>query len=156
MATEEQKKANLVRLVRMTLFGLTAGIWDMLGEGAFGLSHQIGTQLLPVLENEMGLEIAGEEPKDVLQEVGRLMVDEFGFATEVDVTEDGDRLIMRVHECVNRKFTDDLVKVGLTSPFICPYMCVSNAVFDRMGIKVMSKVAKWVEGKGSIITFELF
>ena len=50
-----------------------------------------------------------------------------------------------------RTFTDDLMAAGVS----CPFMCVSGAVFDRMGIKTMNKVEKWVEGKGSIITFEL-
>ena len=56
----------------------------------------------------MGLEIDGESPEDVLQEVGRLFVDEFGFATEVEVASDGDVFTMKVHNCVNRSMTDDL------------------------------------------------
>jgi len=35
----------------------------------------------------MELEIAGEKPEDVLTEIGRLFVDEFGFASSVDITE---------------------------------------------------------------------
>jgi hypothetical protein len=156
MATEEEKKQNMLRLARLSLFGLTAGVWDLLGEGALGLSHQIGGEILPVLEKEMGLEIAGEDPTQVLQEIGRIMVDEFGFAKTVEVSGDGDRLVMKVNTCANRKLTDNLEAAGITHPFICPFMCVSNAVFDRMGIKVMSKVEKWHEGDGSIITFTLF
>jgi hypothetical protein len=102
----------------------------------------------------MGLEIDGESPEDVLQEVGRLFVDEFGFATEVEVASDGDVITMKVHNCANRTFTDDLVAAGVGSPFICPFMCVSDAVFDRMGEKALTKIEKWVKGNGSIITFE--
>lgn len=156
MATEEQKKQNMLRLARMTLFGLTTGVWDLLGEGSLGLSHEIGDEILPILEKEMGLEIAGEDPVQVLQEVGRIMVDEFGFAQSVDVSGDGDRLVMKVHSCANRKLSDDLEAAGITHPFICPFMCVSDAVFDHMGIKVMSKVDRWHEANGSIITFTLF
>lgn len=155
MATEEEKKQNMLRLARLTLFGLTTGVWDLLGEGALGLSHEIGDEILPILEKEMGLEVAGEDPTQVLQEIGRIMVDEFGFAQEADVSGDGDRLVMKVRSCANRKLTDDLTAAGVTHPFICPFMCVADAVFDRMGIKAMSKVDKWEEGNGSIITFTL-
>ena len=155
MATDEEKKQNMLRLARLTLYGLTTGIWDLIGEGALGLSHEIGDEILPVLEKEMGLEIAGENPTEVLQEVGRLMVDEFGFAKEVEVTSDGDVLTMKVHTCANRKLTDDLMAAGVGKPFICPFLCISDTVLDRMGVKAMTNVEKWVEGKGSIITFEL-
>ncbi len=145
----------MLRLARMTLFGLTTGVWDLIGEGALGLSHEIGSQILPVLEKEMGLEIAGETPEDVLQEIGRLFVDEFGFATEVTVSADGDKLEMKVRNCLNRKLTDDLMNAGVSKPFICPFMCVADSVFDRIGVKALTDVTKWTEGKGSIITFEL-
>lgn len=156
MATEEEKKQNMLRLARLTLFGLTTGVWDLLGEGAMGLSHEIGDEILPILEKEMGLEVAGEDPIQVLQEAGRIMVDEFGFAQSVDVSGDGDRFIMKVHSCANRKLCDDLETEGITHPFICPFMCVSDAVFDHMNIKIISKVDRWHEGNGSIITFTLF
>lgn len=155
MATEEQKKQNMLRLVNLALLGLASGVWDLLGDGAKGLSHEIGEQLLPILEKEMGLEIAGQTPLEVLQEVGRLMVDEFGFAQDVTVEADGNILRMKVHGCINRNFTDKLEAAGVPYPFICPYLALSNAVFSRMGEKARSEIQKWSEGKGSIITFEL-
>jgi len=155
MATDEQKKKNILRLTRLTLLGVSAGVWDLIGEGALGLSHEIGDILLPILEKEMGLEIVGEDPEQVLQEVGRLFVDEFGFAGNVDVTRDGDTLTMKVHTCSNRNFTDQLMAAGVSKPYICPFLCVSDAVLDRMGEKAITTVEKWEEGKGSILTFEL-
>lgn len=155
MATEEQKKQNLVRLLRMALYGLTVGTWDLLGESAYGISRQIGAQILPVMEKEMGLEIAGESPKDMLQEMGRLFVDEFGFAREVTVSEEGDKLVMKVRGCLNFKFTDDLQAAGVEWPFICPYMCAATVALERMGIKARASIQRWPEGAGSIITFEL-
>jgi len=155
MATEEEKKRNMLRLCRLTLYGLTAGIWDLLGEGSLGLSRLIGDEILPVLEKEMGLEIAGESIEDITIEVGRLAVDEFGFASDVEVTSDGDKVTMKIRNCANRKLTDDLLAFGITHPFICPFVCVTDAVFDRLGVKAVTSVAKWEEGNGSIITFEL-
>ena len=155
MANDEQKKENLLRLTRLSLLGISAGVWDLLGEGAYGLSHEIGDLILPILEKEMGLELAGEDPEQVLQEVGRLMVDEFGFAGDVTVTREGDTLTMKVHTCSNRHFTDQLLEAGVLKPYICPFLCVSDAVLDRMGEKAMTTVEKWEEGQGSILTFEL-
>ncbi len=155
MATEEQKKQNLLRLVNLALLGLAAGTWDLLGDGARGLSYEIGEAILPILEKEMGLEIAGQSPLEVLQEVGRLMVDEFGFAENVTVEADGNVLRMKVYGCVNRSFTDKLEAAGVPIPFICPYMAISNAVFNRMGEKVRTEIQRWREANGSIITFEL-
>jgi hypothetical protein len=155
MATEEQKKKNMLRLTRLALLGVSAGVWDLIGEGAYGLSHEIGSLLLPVLEKEMGLEIAGEDPEQVLQEIGRLFIDEFGFAGDVEVSQDGDTLTMKVHSCANRNFSDKLMAAGVGKPYICPFLCVGNAALDRMGVKAMSTIEKWKEGKGSILTFEL-
>ncbi len=155
MATEEEKKKNLLRLIELTLLGLSTGVWDLLGESSLGLSHQIGSRLLPILEQEMGLEITGEEPEHVLQEIGRLFVDEFGFSSKVEVKREGDTITMLVHSCVNRAFTDKLVEVGVTTPFTCPYLAISNFALNQMGMKARSNVTKWVEGKGSILTFEL-
>lgn len=155
MATEEQKKANMLRLAKLTLYGLTTGIWDLVGEGALGLSRLVGDEILPVLEKEMGLELTGESLVDIVTEVGRLFVDEFGFAQEVEIETQGDRIIMKVRGCANRKLSDDLRAAGMEKPFICPFLCVVGAVLDRMGQKAMSTIEKWEEGKGSIITFEL-
>lgn len=155
MATEEQKKQNLVRLLRLVLFGVTSGTWDLLGDTALGLSREIGVQILPVLEKEMGLEIAGETPQAVLQEVGRLFVDEFGFAKGATIAEEGDKIVMEIQACVNRKFTDDLRAAGVGSPFVCPFMCTASAVFDRLGIKARGNIVESAGSDISTLTFEL-
>lgn len=154
MATDEQKKANMYRLAKLTLYGLTTGIWDLLGEGALGLSHEIGDQILPVLEKEMGLELGGDSLLDIATEVGRLAVDEFGMAENVDASGDNDKITLKVKNCALRGLTADLMDAGVTHPFICPLLCIGNAILDHQGIKATSNVDKWEEGKGSIITWE--
>jgi hypothetical protein len=129
------------------LYGLTTGVYDLLGEGAYGLSHAIGNIILPILEGEFGLELAGEKPADFLQEIGRYMVDEFGFAKDVEIVDEGDVYKM--------KFKVYLVEANIGVPFICPYLALANAAFNRLGIKAMSKIDYWEEGEGSIITFDL-
>lgn len=153
MATEEQKKRNELRLLRMMIFGLTSGTWDLLGETAFGISRLIGLQILPILEKEMGLEIAGETPQYVVQEIGRLFVDEFGFAREVTVSGEGDKIVMKVRGCLNHKLTEDLKAAGVEWPFICPYMCAAVGALQRMDYKVRSSVVE--SGDECAFTFEL-
>ena len=76
MATEEEKKRNLARINAMIIYGLEKGLWDLLGESALAISAVVGVGMLEKLEQTMGLEIAGEEPQDILTEIGRIFVDE--------------------------------------------------------------------------------
>jgi hypothetical protein len=155
MATDEQKKANMYRLAKLTLYGLTTGIWDLLGEGALGLSHEIGDQILPVLEKEMGLELGGDSLLDIANEVGRIAVDEFGAAEDVEVSGDNDKVVLKIRGYALYRLFDDLAAFGITHPFICPFLCVGDAILDHKGVKAIGSVEKWEKGKGSIITWEL-
>ena len=155
MATEDAKKRNQYRLMSMALTGLSTGVWNTLGESAFAFSGLMGRQILTVMEDEMGLEVAGESPHDVVDEIGRLFVDEFGFAAEITVSSKSeDHMELKVRNCINRKYTDELMAAGVAKPFICPILNASQAALRRMGYRMHENVDKWVEGNGSIITFE--
>ncbi len=154
MATEESKKANVLRLSQLALSSLAAGVWDTLGDSSFALGGTMGDEVLKLMEKEMGLEIAGENPKDVVNEICRIFVDEFGFAREITAEMDGDqKLIIKVKNCINVPFTDRLLAAGVAKPFICPIMNSCYAALKRMGYKMRQDVTKWPEGAGSIITF---
>jgi len=156
MATEEQKKDNRLRLTNMALLSLAASTWDTLGESAFAFSGAMGSHILEIMEKEMGLEIAGEDPRDVMMEISRIFVDEFGFAGDIDVVpQDDSTYQVKVKNCVNRKFTDQLMAAGVEKPFICPIMNACQAALRRMDFKAHEKVEKWVDGNGSVITFDL-
>ncbi len=155
MATEEQKRANQFRLMSMALTGLASGVWNTLGDSAFAFSGPMGNQILHIMEKEMGLEVAGENPADVMTEIGRIFVDEFGFASDITIEQKGDEhYILRVHNCVNRTYTDTLMAAGVEKPFICPILNACQASLRRMGYRMGGDVEKWTEGKGSIITFK--
>lgn len=155
MATDEQKKANMYRLAKLTLYGLTTGIWDLLGEGALGLSHLIGDEILPVLEKEMGLELGGDSLLDIATEVGRLAVDEFGIAESVEASGDDDKIVLKIRRYALYHLFNDLVAAGIEKPFIDPFLCVGDAILDHKGVKAMGSAEKWDEGKGVIITWEV-
>lgn len=155
MATDEQKKLNQLRLTNMALTTLASAVWETLGDSSLSFSGLIGNQVLKIMEKEMGLEIAGHNPQEVLTEISRIFVDEFGFAE--DITVEGDEtagITLKVHKCANRKFTDVLEAAGVEKPFICPIMNSSQAALRRMGFKMREDVQKWTEGGGSIITFK--
>ena len=155
MATEEQKKASQLRLANMIIYGLTVSVWDMVGESAYVFSKGMGDVILPVLEKEMGLELAGESHLDVATEVGRIVVDELGIAKDIEITGDSDNLVMKLREYTLRPLYDNLAAAGVEKPFIDPVMCIGEAVLHRMGQKCRFDIENWDEGKGSIITFEL-
>lgn len=155
MASEEVKRANQYRLATMALTGLAAGVWDTLGDSAFAFSGPMGRQLLGIMEKEMGLEIAGEEPDDVLSEISRIFVDEFGFASDISVERKSPELLeLKVHNCINHRYTDELAAAGVEKPFICPIMNATQAALRRMNVKASVDVRRWPEGNGSIITFK--
>jgi len=154
MATEEIKKQNQVRLSNMALLSLAAGAWDVLGKGVSAFSGPMGDEILKLMEREMGLEIAGENPETVMTEISRIFVDEFGFASDIEVIiEDDSNFQLKVHNCVNRNFTDKLTAAGVEKPFVCPIMNSCRSALKRMGYKCHEDIEQWKEGRGSVISF---
>ena len=135
MATEEEKKRNLARINAMIIYGLEKGLWNLLGESALSLSATVGGGMLERIEQTMGLEIAGEDPQDILTEIGRIFVDEIGIATRFDITEEGDDVTFAVENCVLLNVEKDLIEAGI-QPFMCPYLNISAAAMrQRLGVK---------------------
>lgn len=153
MATEEQKKRNQVRLANMALLSVAAGSWDILGKGVNAFGLKMGDEILAVMEKEMGLEIAGEDPETILTELSRIFVDEYGFASDIDVAvQENGTFTLKVHHCVNRNLTDKLMAAGVEKPFICPVMNAARSALRRLGYKVHEDIEQWREEKGSVIT----
>lgn len=152
MATEQSKKDNVSRLITMALASLTAGVWDTLGDASFALAVPMGKEIVAMMEKEMGLEIAGESAKDVVSEICRIFVDEFGFAKDIVVEMDGDqKAVLNVRNCINLPFTQTLAAAGVEKPFICPIMNACMSGLGRVGFKMHPDVRAWPEGSGCII-----
>ncbi|MGB5684498.1 MAG: hypothetical protein WBM35_01705, partial [Candidatus Electrothrix sp.] len=62
MATEEQKKKNMMRLMTLMIAGMAKALYDLFGEAAFATMSEVGKSTLEIMEQEMGLEIEGEDP----------------------------------------------------------------------------------------------
>lgn len=154
MATDEQKRQSQVRLSNLALLSLASGVWDILGKGVNAFSGSMGDAILDVIEKEMGIEVAGEDPEAVMREVSRIFVDEYGFASDIEVVvQDQENFQLRVRNCVNRSFTDQLMQAGVEKPFICPIMNSCRSALRRIGYKMHEDIEQWKEGKGSIISF---
>ncbi len=141
MATEEAKKKNLARINAMIIYGLEKGLWDLFGESALATVNSVGNGMLELLEKDMGLEIAGEDPQDILTEIGRLFVDEFGIATQFDATKTDDTVKFSVQDCVLMRVEKDLVKAGI-KPFVCPYLNISAAAM-RQRVRLKTKIDRF-------------
>ncbi len=130
MATEDEKKKNLARINAMIIYGLEKGLWDLFGESAMATTNLIGRGMLELLEKNMGLEVAGETPQDMLTEVGRLFVDEFGIASKFDMTITDDEIDFVVENCVLIQVEKDLVAAGI-KPFVCPFLNIATAAMRQ-------------------------
>ncbi len=156
MATEEEKKRNLARINAMIIYGLEKGLWNLLGESALALSTTVGEGMLEQMEQAMGLEIEGEEPQDILTEIGRIFVDEIGIAVGFGLTKQGDQVSLDVDHCVLLNVEEDLIASGI-QPFMCPYLNIAAAAMrQRLGGKTqITKIEVDQENRRCSLRFEL-
>ncbi len=156
MATEEEKKRNLARMNAMIIYGLEKGLWDLFGESALATVNTVGAGMLEILGKSMGLEIEGEDPQDMLTEIGRIFVDEYDIATACDILKSGDAIEMNVQNCVLMQVEKDLVAQGV-KPFVCPFLNIAAAAMRRrMGVK--TRIARFdvnPEAHACVLAFEL-
>ena len=155
MATDQDKYANRARLWGMVVVAMTTGIWDMVEESSVTLSPLIGASLLSLLEKNAGLEIAGEKPEHMLVELGRILVDEFGYATEAKVEGSDKSYKLILINAVGLPEYKALEAKGITKAFSNPVYCTGIAALARLGYKCRAKVDINLETKTQVTTFEL-
>ncbi len=153
MATDEQKKKNLFRIMTIMIAGLAKSLYDLFGETAYATMNEVGKEILKIMEKEMGLEISGEDPKDILTEVGRIYADEIGFIESFEVKGNGNQLFLTVDKCQGWNLTQKIVKTGVDIPFTCPIMNVAEAALLRAGKHAHRQIQPRPEVRGSTITF---
>jgi hypothetical protein len=135
MATEEQKKARQIRLFNDLIFGFAKGLYELFGDAALATVDTIGEDILQEMEHELGLEIQGENPEDILTEIERLLVDEYGLMKSARLTIADGKIDMTCEGCLLWKATRDLHAEDIP-PFICvPMMMASAALHKRQGVK---------------------
>lgn len=155
MATEEQKNKNMMRLMTLMISGMAKALYDLFGETAFAAMSEVGRATLEIMEQEMGLEVDGEDPKDVITEIGRIFADEMGFIESFTTQQDGNQLSLTVNHCQGWNLTQSILKTGVEVPFTCPIMNVCQAALIRMGRPARKAISPIPETHGSTITFTL-
>ncbi len=136
MASEEQKKERLLKVFNIAMYSMIGGLWDLFGESSFATINTVGDRILQTIEKDSGLEIQGENPKDILLEVSRLLADEIGTMKSGTVTmTDGGHVTIACEKCFLRQATDLLEKDGV-QPFACIPMNISAAAMrKRLGTR---------------------
>lgn len=156
MVSDADKKKRLLRVFNVTVYGLASGLWDLFGEASFATTNRIGDKVLAILEKEAGLEINGENPEDILNEIERLLIDEIGTMSDGEVTIDGDVVSMACQRCFLRDATRDLEEAG-AQPFACvPMTIAASAMRKRLGTRHRVLGREWdPETETCTIRFQL-
>ena len=156
MATDQEKKKNLLKLTSLIIEGLTKGLWDLIGESSFATARLIGNVAVEMLKKEMGLEIEGEKPEDILVELNRIYVDEMGALTDADVKIEDSKITLTFKGCLFSHMAKNFLDKGIP-PFICPFMGMSMAAMrERLGLKSMVMDSKTdIDKKVCIHVFEM-
>ena len=155
MATEEAKKKNMMRMMTLMIGGMAKALYDLFGETAYATMSEVGKSLLSIMEDEMGLEVVGEDPQEVITEIGRIFTDEMGFVADFKVESTGNELSLIVDKCAGWNLTQSILKHGVEVPFTCPIMNVGQAALAKMGKHAQKKIEPRPEVRGSAITFTL-
>ena len=152
MATEEQKMQQKIRVFGLMITGLAKGLYDVLDESAYALMKGVGKDMLEILQKEMALEIEGENPKDVLDELMRIWVDEIGFIEDPSVEETEAGWVVTGHRCKGWNLTQKILEQGVKEPFTCPIMNTMTAALDKMGVRVHMHIEPQPETRGTKFT----
>ena len=152
MASEEQKKRQMGRIFSIMIEGLANGIYDLFEESAYALMKTVGDNLLEIMQKEMGLEIEGEEPGDVLNELLRIWVDEIGFFEDAKVEETGNGWMVVGNNCKGWNLSQKILDHGVKEPFTCPIMNSMNAALGKMNIRTQMKIEPQPKTRGTKFT----
>lgn len=155
MATEEQKKANMMRLMTLMIGGMAKAIYDLFGDTAYATMAEVGKSLLAIMEDEMGLELDSDNPEEVIMEIGRIFADEMGFVADFNVKTEGNQILLSIDRCAGWDLTQSIAKHGVDVPFTCPIMNVGQAALLKMGKHAQKQITPREEVRGSVIAFTL-
>jgi hypothetical protein len=131
----EEKKLRQLKLFNEVIFGFAKGLYDLFGDTAVATVDTIGEDVMEDMEHQLGLEIAGEDPKDILMEIERLLIDEYGMCKTADLVIDGGEIDLTCEGCLMWMATRELREADVP-PYTCvPMMMASAALRKRLGTK---------------------
>lgn len=133
MATEELKTERRLKLCNNILFGFAKGMYDLFGESSLATVNDIGEDIIQDMEHEMGLEIHGEDPRAILVELGRLLIDEYGMCRNAGLKLDEHAVGVHIEGCMFWAATQNLRKADVPLYACVPMMIASAALRKRLG-----------------------
>jgi SHS2 domain-containing protein len=159
MATDEQKKLRMMHMYNILITGLAHGLYDLFGNAMVGIVEPIGEEILEEMERELGIEIHGETMEDILTEVERIIVDEYGMVDNISL-----EIHPETHEvdliCTGCKLwhvTETLQAQGIPPHHCPPMMMASAALRKRSGRKArFVGITQDTKKKTCDIDFHLF
>ena len=152
MATEEQKKRQLVKVFSLMVEGFAKGIYDLFEDSAYAMMETVGKDLLEIMQKEMGFEIEGETPDEILNELMRIWVDEMGFIEEAKVKKIDKGWEITASNCKGWNLTQAILKTGVKEPFTCPIMNTMHAALEKIGVKTHMHIEPVPKIKGTKFT----
>lgn len=152
MATEDEKKRQLVKVFSLMIEGLAKGIYDLFEDSAYSLMATVGKDLIEIMQKEMGFEIEGEAPNEVMNELLRIWVDEIGFFEEAKVEKTDKGWVIIGSKCKGWNLTQKILATGVKEPFTCPVMNTMHAALEKVGVKVHMKIEPQPKIKGTKFT----
>jgi hypothetical protein len=152
-AADENKKQ--MPLMTLMIAGTAKALHDMFGASAVVVMNEAGRAALELLEQETGRKIEGQEPEQVLREIGRIFTDRLGVVGSFAVSREGRRLTVTIQHCHGWGLKQVVMKTGIDTPFICPIMNICQAALARIGCPARKSIAPVPKTRGSTITFTL-
>jgi hypothetical protein len=155
MGTEQQKLENRARLWGLTVTGMTLGMWGMVEESATSLAPGIGAQILEMVESKLGKKIDAAAPQEVLGQLAKAFVDEFGYAAGVKVEGADKQIRVSFAKAISAPEFALLAERGVKKIFSHPFMSAGVAALSRLGVKTRWNVEVDPAGGNETVTFEL-
>ena len=157
MAAEDVKRERLLQVFNISMYGLIEGLWDLFGESSFATINTVGDKVLKVVEKEVGFEVQGDNPKDILMEVNNLLVNKVGtMQSGMVVMDDDGKVSMACEKCCLQEATKWLESEGV-QPFACLPMNIYAAAL-RKKLNVRHKVLgrSWDDSSETcVISFQI-
>jgi hypothetical protein len=151
---QEFKLSHSLKLLSLSYTDLASVVWDLLGESCYAFSRMIGEEALEEFQKEFDLKVVDRPIKEMMDEIAKIYVEDYGFAEDIKVEMDGEKTVkIYVKHCLGRNVCDRLVSFGVGKPFNCSIMCAYFVVLDNYGYTMRSTAEKWTEESGTIITF---
>jgi hypothetical protein len=155
MGTEQQKLENRARLWGLTVTGMTMGIWGMVEESATSLAPGVGSQILEMVESKLGKKIDAAKPDEILRQLGRVFIEEFGYAADVKVEGADNQIRVSFQKAISAPEFALLAQRGVKKIFSHPFMSAGVAALSRIGQKARWMVEIDPAGGNETVTFDL-